>query len=80
MRNLLDRNELRRLEKAAREKDKKHLMEWAIAYEDMLRKEYEKAYEDEIQNAIDNFLVAIAYTLHFNEKRVNTSQMSIWTN
>lgn len=68
MRNLLDRNELRRLEKAAREKDKKHLMEWAVAYEDMLRREYEKAYEDEIQNAIDNFLVAIVYTLHFNEK------------
>ena len=68
MRNLLNRNELRRLEKAAREKDKKHLMGWAMAYEDMLRREYEKAYEDEIQSAINNFLVAIVYTLHFNEK------------
>lgn len=68
MRNLLTRNELRRLEKAAREKNKKYLMEWAMAYEDMIRIEYEKAYDDEIQNAINNFLVAIVYTLHFNEK------------
>lgn len=68
MRDLLNREELRRLEKAAREKDKKHLMEWAMAYEGMIRKEYEKAYEDEVQNAIDNFLVAIVYTLHFSEK------------
>lgn len=67
MRNMLNRDELRRLEKAAREKDKQHLKEWAMSYEDMLRREYEKAYEDEIQNAINSFLVAIAYTLHFSE-------------
>ena len=68
MRNLLSRDELRRLEKAAREKDKKHLKEWAMAYEDLLRKDYEEAYHDEIQNAINNLLIAIVYTLHFNEK------------
>ena len=68
MKDPLNREELRRLEKAAREKDKKHLMEWAIAYDNSVRMEYERAYEEEIQNAINNFLVAIVYTLHFNEK------------
>lgn len=68
MKNLLNREELRRLEKAAKEKDKRHLMEWATAYENMLRREYEKAYQEEIENAINNFLVAIVYTLHFSEK------------
>lgn len=65
---LFNRDELRRLEKAAREKDKRKLADWAMQFEDSIRREYEKAYEDEIQNAIDNFLVAIVYTLHFNEK------------
>lgn len=37
-----------------------------------LRKEYEKAYEqkyqEDLSNSIDLFLLAIVYTLHFNEK------------
>lgn len=68
MKNLLNRDELRRLEKAAREKNKKYLMQWAMSYEDMLRREYDKDYREEVQNAIDNFLVAIVYTLHFSEE------------
>ena len=63
----MDRFELRRLEKAAREKDKRHLIDWAKQYEDQieanLRKEYEKVYQEEIQNSIDNFVVALSYTL-----------------
>ena len=71
MNDILNRNELRRLEKAAREKDKKHLFEWAIQFEDqvaeILRKDYESYYQEEVANTIDNFLIAIAYTLHFSE-------------
>lgn len=33
-----------------------------------LRKEFEKAYHDEVDNAVSNFLIAIAYTLHYNEE------------
>ena len=68
----MDRNELRRLEKAAREKNKKYLMEWASQWEDQieasLRKEYEKVYQEEIKNSIDNFVIALAYTLVYSEE------------
>lgn len=67
----MNRDELRRLEKAAREKDKKHLAEWAANYENqvnyLVRREYEKHYQDEIKNSIDNFCLALAYTAHFCE-------------
>lgn len=32
-----------------------------------VRKEFEKAYQDEIANSVSNFLVAIWYTVHFTE-------------
>lgn len=65
---ILNRSELRRLEKAAREKDKKHLVEWASKYDDMVRVEYDKAYHDEIIHSINVFLTAVAYTAHFSEE------------
>ena len=74
---LINRDERRRLEKAAREKDKKHLVAWAEQFEDQIRREYEKSFEDELDNSVENFLVAIVYTLHFSEltqfgkKRIN---------
>ena len=71
MNDILNRNEIRRLEKAAREKDKKHLFEWTIQFEnqvaEMLRKEYEQAYQDELASSIDTFLIAVAYTAKFSE-------------
>ncbi len=67
----MDRNELRRLEKAARDKNKQKLFEWANQFETQLRnaldKEYEEKYKKDLQNAIDIFSIAIAYTLHFSE-------------
>lgn len=67
----MDRNELRRLEKAARDKNKQKLFEWASQFETQLRnaldKEYEEKYKKDLQNAIDIFSIAIAYTLHFSE-------------
>lgn len=69
---LVNRDEIRRLEKAAKEKDKKHLANWAKQYEQqielMLRKEYEDRYQDEINSSIDNFIFAVAYTAYFSEE------------
>ena len=70
MDSLLNRNEIRRLEKAAREKDKKHLLEWAIQFKDSIRRIFEKEYQDEIQTSVDNFMIAVAYTLYFSEETV----------
>ena len=72
MESLLDRNEIRRLQKAARDKDIRKLAEWGSQFEDTIRQEYEKMFEDRVQedllSSIDHFIVAIIYTLHFNEK------------
>lgn len=68
MKRTVDRNELRRLERAAREKDKKHLLEWAEQFENQIRQEYENAFQKELAEAIDNFCIAIAYALRFSEK------------
>lgn len=65
---ILNRNELRRLEKAAREKDKRYLADWAKQYDNQIRLEYEKAYHEEIDHSINVFLTAVAYTAHFSEE------------
>ena len=61
-------NEIRRLQKAAREGNKKHLIEWFEQFDDQIRREYEHAFQCELGDAVTNFCIAIAYTLHFNEK------------
>lgn len=70
--SLINRNEIRRLEKAAREKDKKHLMEWADKLEGQiaqdLRRQIEATYNEELGNAIDNILIAVVYALYFSEE------------
>lgn len=67
----MDRYDLRRLEKAARQKDKKYLIEWGSQFEEYInetyRKKYNKVYKEELQNSIDNIFTAIAYTLYFSE-------------
>lgn len=71
MDSLINREEIRRLEKAAREKDKKHLMEWAKSLEaqltELIRQGYEKDYQEEIEDSINNFCVAVAYTAKYSE-------------
>jgi uncharacterized protein YnzC (UPF0291/DUF896 family) len=65
--NIFSREEIRRLEKAAKDKNKQKLLDWAISYDDQLRKEYDKAFKDELKDSIDNFCTAIAYTARFSE-------------
>jgi len=65
---LFNSDELRRLQKAARDKDLSKVYEWGEQFEEQMRQEYERAYQKELGEAIENFLVAIAFTLHFNEK------------
>ena len=65
---LFNKAELRRLEKAARDKNKMKLAEWAGQFEMQMSNFYEKEYQKILAESIDNFLIAITYTLHFNEK------------
>lgn len=68
MKSLINRDELRRLEKAAREKNKQHLYQWAVQFEKAISQEiqleYEKAYDGQLGNSIDTFVLAIIYTLY----------------
>lgn len=67
----IDRNEIRRLEKAAKDKDKRKLAEWAVQFENQIREElyrnFKALYKKELEIAVDRFIVAIAYTAHFSE-------------
>lgn len=65
--SIINREEIRRLEKAAREKDKKKLFDWAKQFEEQIAKYYEDYFKKELGNSIDNFILTIVYTLHFNE-------------
>lgn len=70
--SLINRNEIRRLEKAARDGNKQHLGDWLRQFVDradaLYRKEYDKIYQEEINSTIENFMLALAYTLHFSEE------------
>lgn len=65
--SLFNRSELRRLEKAAKEKDKRHLAEWAGQFESTINQKYEKYYKDQLTDMVDVMLLTIVYTLHYNE-------------
>lgn len=70
--SLINRNEIRRLEKAAREKDKKHLLEWADRLEQQisqdLKRQLDIIYSLELANSVDTIMVAVAYALYFSEE------------
>lgn len=68
LKSLINRDEVRRLEKAAKEKNKIKLVEWASQFEAQIKSLYEKDYKENLAEAIDNFILAIVFTLHFNEK------------
>ena len=74
MESLVSRNELRRLEKAVKDKDKVHMADWIKAFEDqiqsMMRLEYENKYQDEIQCSVQNMLTAIVFTLYYSEETI----------
>lgn len=70
--SLLDRSELRRLQKAAKEKDMIKIVEWAIQFENTIQSSYnriaQKELEKQVRIAIERYMIVIIYTLHFNEK------------
>ena len=72
MSNLVNRNELRRLEKAAREKDKTKLAEWIKNFENYLdnnfRRDYMNAFQEELNHSIENIFTGVVYTLYYSEE------------
>lgn len=63
----LSRDEYRKIKGLSKEQLEQWLQrEYNITY-NSLRKEFESAYKDELDNSVQNFITAIAYTLHYNE-------------
>ena len=63
----LNRDEYRNLKSFSREQMEKWLQGYYNVTYNSLRKEFESAYKDELDNSVQNFITAIAYTLHYNE-------------
>ena len=63
----LNREDYRRIKNYSRDEMEKWLDYHESMIYNILRKEFEKNYQDEIENSISNFLIAIWYTLHYNE-------------
>ena len=72
MNSVVNRDEVRRLEKAARDKNKKKLADWIKNFEtyidSMVRRDYAQACQDEIVQNFDNIIMAVAYTAYFSEE------------
>lgn len=67
IKSLLDKNELRRLQKAVKDKNMGKIYDWAIQLELQIDQAYDKQLEKELAQSIDDFILTIVYTLHFHE-------------
>lgn len=65
---LVTKEEIRRLQKAARDGNKEHLKDWIKQFDFQVHQQYERWYKEELEHSIDNLILTIIYTLHFNEK------------
>lgn len=63
----LSRDEFRNIKGLSKEQMEKWLQGYYNVTYNSLRKEFESAYKDELDSSIQNFITAIAYTLHYNE-------------
>ena len=72
MKNLVSREEIRRLKRAVKDNNPQILADWLMQYSNqvdmLLRREYESAYQDEILNSERNMLTAVVYALYFSEE------------
>lgn len=64
----LNRDEYRTIKSMSKEQMERWLQGYYNVIYNNLRKEFEDAYKDELDSSIQNFITAIAYTLHYNEE------------
>ena len=68
---LFDTNELNRLQRCAKNKDKKEIIKWGKEFEDRLNKKYYELYKKQYMIWLDETFkdldTALMYTLHFND-------------
>ena len=68
---MFNTNELNRLHRCAKNKDKKEIIKWGQDFEDRLNKKYYEIYKKQymiwLEETFKDLDVALMYTLHFNE-------------
>ena len=64
----LSRDECRNIKGLSKEQMEKWLQGYYNVTYSSLRKEFENAYKEELDSSVQNFITAIAYTLHYNEE------------
>lgn len=64
----LSRDEYRKIKTLSKEEMERWLQNNHNLTYNVLRKEFEANYKDEIDNSVQNFLIAMAYTLHYSEE------------
>lgn len=64
---MLNRDEYRKIKSFSKDEMDRWLTYDRNMVYNQLRKKFENEYQKELQCSIDNFITAIAYTLHFNE-------------
>lgn len=76
----MNRDDVRRLQKAARDKNIDKLKEWSEQYQYSVEARYEKYYQEvfskEVNNAVETLMLALAYTLCFSEE-INMDKKNI---
>lgn len=63
----LSREDFRRIKNYSKEQMEQWIQGQYNYNYNVLRKEFEEAYKDELDSSVQNFITAIAYTLHYNE-------------
>lgn len=68
---MFDTNELNRLQRCAKNKDKKEIIKWGQEFENRLHTKYYEIYKKQytiwLEETFKDLDVAMMYTLHFNE-------------
>ena len=69
---MFDTNELNRLQRCAKNKDKKEIIKWGQEFEERLNNKYQKIYEQKyllwLKETFKDLDIALLYVLHFNEE------------
>ena len=69
--NILNMDEINRVHRAAKNKDKKEIIKWASQYDQYVNDKYYEIYRDEylgwLFQTLKDIDVAVCYTLHFSE-------------
>jgi len=71
VKELFDTNEINRLHRCAKNKDKKEIIKWGQQFEQVVREKYleefKKYYLKQYEERLKDLDTAVLYTLHFNE-------------